>query len=196
MTTSLDKEFWTSRWKDGSTGWDIGYASTPLSRYIDLLEDKNLRILIPGAGNGYEAEYAWKKGFSHVHVLDISPEPLAQFRVRVPDFPQESLIEANFFDHSGVYDLILEQTFYCALDPALRDSYVTHMAELLARDGVLAGLLFNFPLTHEGPPFGGSEEEYRQRFSRCFDIVRMDPESDSIAPRAGRELFFIACKKG
>ena len=57
MSTGDQKEYWINRYKEERTGWDIGYPSTPLKEYIDQLQDKNLRILIPGAGNGYEAEY-------------------------------------------------------------------------------------------------------------------------------------------
>ena len=56
------------------TGWDIGGPSTPLVKYFDQLADKQRKILIPGAGNAYEAEYLWAQGFSNVHVLDIAPQ--------------------------------------------------------------------------------------------------------------------------
>ena len=53
----FDKEYWNEKYLQGSAGWDIGYASTPLVEYFSQLTDKNLRILIPGCGNAYEAEY-------------------------------------------------------------------------------------------------------------------------------------------
>ena len=46
----FNKEFWTKRYQDNEAGWDLGTISTPLKEYIDQLTDKNLRILIPGAG--------------------------------------------------------------------------------------------------------------------------------------------------
>ncbi|MDX1544111.1 MAG: SAM-dependent methyltransferase, partial [Christiangramia sp.] len=49
----MNSEFWSTRYRDNRTGWDIGYISTPLKEYIDQLEDKELKILIPGAGNSY-----------------------------------------------------------------------------------------------------------------------------------------------
>jgi len=63
-------------------GWDIGYPSTPIKEYADQLTDKSIQILIPGAGNAYEAEYLWKQGFSNVHILDISEIPLKEFKKR------------------------------------------------------------------------------------------------------------------
>ena len=114
---SSDKEYWTQRYKDDLTGWDIGAVSTPLKTYFDQLTDKNMRILIPGAGNAHEAAYLHKQGFTNVFILDISEIPLNEFKKRNPDFTEEHLIEKDFFKHKGVYDLIIEQTFFCSIVP-------------------------------------------------------------------------------
>ena len=94
----LTKDFWNNRYKNKETGWDIGYVSTPLKNYIDQLENKEIRILIPGCGNGYEAEYLHQKGFNNVFLLDIAPMALQQFSERVPDFPKKHLIQENFLN--------------------------------------------------------------------------------------------------
>ncbi|GIV42652.1 MAG: hypothetical protein KatS3mg034_1962 [Vicingaceae bacterium] len=57
----MKREYWEERWNKGETGWDIGYASPPLIEYAMQLEDKNKKILIPGAGNAYEAEFLVEK---------------------------------------------------------------------------------------------------------------------------------------
>jgi thiopurine S-methyltransferase len=59
----------------------------------------------------------------------------------------------------------------------------------------MAGLLFKFPLTQEGPPFGGSEEEYKNYFEPYFEINTMEEAYNSIAPRKDKELFFILKKR-
>ncbi|MDH5647012.1 MAG: TPMT family class I SAM-dependent methyltransferase, partial [Candidatus Heimdallarchaeota archaeon] len=59
---------WNKRYADKQTGWDIGSISTPLKQYFDQLTDTSLRLLIPGAGNSYEAEYLYSKGFQNVTV--------------------------------------------------------------------------------------------------------------------------------
>ena len=93
------------------------------------------------------------------------------------------------------FDLILEQTFFCALDPNLRKSYVSKMEKMLNPNGKVSGLLFNFPLTEVGPPFGGSIEEYQKLFSGKFKIKTLEKAHNSIKPRADKELFFIFEKK-
>ncbi|RYF89397.1 MAG: SAM-dependent methyltransferase, partial [Chitinophagaceae bacterium] len=100
----------------------------------------------------------------------------------------------DFFELHEQFDLIIEQTFFCALSPALRVAYVSHMYKLLKEEGKLAGLLFNRSFDG-GPPFGGSKEEYVKLFSPLFEIVTMEACYNSIAPRAGSELFFILKKK-
>ena len=185
----LEESYWTDRYDKEETGWDIGHISSPIKEYIDQLGDKSLRILIPGAGNAYEAEYLWKEGFKNVWVLDISTVPLAHLKQRVPDFPEDQLIHGDFFDHSGQYDLILEQTFFCALDPKLRPAYVEKVKDLLRPGGKLVGLLFQIPLHSDKPPFGGNIEEYLNLFSSKFSIETMETAYNSIAPRMGNELF-------
>ena len=65
------------------------------------------------------------------------------------------------------------------------------MASLLNPKGKLAGLLFDFPLTNEGPPFGGSKTEYTNLFSNSFYLKTLEIAYNSIKPRENKELFFI-----
>lgn len=191
----LDENFWTSKYDSKLTGWDIGYVSRPLKEYIDTLNDKNLKILIPGGGNSYEAEYLHNSGFKNVYVIDISIRPLQNLRKRLPDFPENHLIHGDFFALATQFDLILEQTFFCALHPELRTDYANKMHELLTDDGKLVGLLFNISLNDDHPPFGGNEHEYRELFGQKFDVEIMETAYNSIPARAGNELFIKMKKK-
>lgn len=189
MFMKLDKSYWNNRYLNDDAKWNIGYPSTPIKSYIDQLDDKNIRVLIPGAGNAYEVEYLWQQGFSNVYLLDFSEKALQNFKERVPDFPTEQLISADFFAHEGTYDLILEQTFFCAINPELRPAYAEKMHQLLHKEGKLVGLLFDAPLNTDHPPFGGHKEEYLNYFETLFEILSFDLAYNSIAPRAERELF-------
>lgn len=191
----FNKEFWTARYQNNETGWDLGAPSTPLKEYIDQLKDENLSILIPGAGNAYEAEYLFNKGFKIITVIDISSEPLKNIQKRLPDFPKENLIFGDFFDHTKQYDLILEQTFFCALNPSLREKYVEQMYKLLKPAGKLVGVVFTAPLNTEMPPFAATKEEYLSLFSPKFNLKVFDTCYNSIKPREGRELFINFEKK-
>jgi thiopurine S-methyltransferase len=191
----FDKQYWTDRWINHQTGWDVGKISDPFVSFFSELKDRELRILIPGGGNGYEGEFLFKQGFRNVYVLDIAHQPLANLKLRLPEFPEENLLCQDFFTLDDSFDLIIEQTFFCALDPSLRTEYVKKMHQLLKPGGRLAGLLFNFPLTDDGPPFGGDENEYRSLFSPYFSLNVLKPAENSIAPRSGRELWFEFTRK-
>lgn len=186
-----NEAFWSEKYNSGETGWDIGHISTPLKEYIDQLSNKDLKILIPGGGNSYEAEYLFNNGFTNTFVVDISAIPLRNFSLRVPSFPKENLLHSDFFELEDSFDLILEQTFFCALNPSLREMYVNKMGQLLKAGGKLVGLLFNIPLNSHQPPFGGNKEEYISLFSEKFKIERMETAYNSIPKRKGNELFFI-----
>ena len=197
--TSAEKQFWSQRYQEAETGWDIGYPSTPIKEYIDQIENKGLKILIPGAGNAYEAEYLFQQGFQQVYVLDIAQAPLDAFAKRNPEFPKDHLICGNFFEHDEQYDLILEQTFFCSFPPTAENRvlYAQKMASLLNPNGKLVGLWFDFPLTDdmEKRPFGGSKEEYLSYFSRYFEVLTFERAHNSIQPRMGNELFGIFRRK-
>jgi hypothetical protein len=94
----------------------------------------------------------------------------------------------DFFEHQGAYDVIIEQTFFCALPPTMRQKYVWKMHQLLAKEGKITGLLFNRTF-ESGPPFGGSQEEYTLLFQQAFKFLKMEVCQNSATPRAGSELF-------
>lgn len=191
---------WEQRWQAGQTGWDLGEASPPLTDYADQIsvDQRDLRVLIPGCGNGYEALHLLKNGFSQITMLDIAPTAIDHIRQRLDKmFPawneRLELVCADFFNFSEKFDLVLEQTFFCALEPSLRPDYTHKMHDLLEPGGKLAGVLFNREF-EGGPPFGGSDLEYRRLFEPHFEIKTMAPCYNSIAPRAGSEVFFILKK--
>ena len=189
------EDYWNHKYISSETGWDIGYVSTPLKNYIDQLEDKNIKILIPGGGNSYEAEYLHNHGFQNVFVVDISRVPLQNFQKRVPSFPKKCLLHLDFFDIEDSFDLILEQTFFCAINPSLRSKYALKSNKLLTENGKLTGVLFDAPLNTEAPPFGGNKTEYLEIFEPYFNIEIMERSHNSISERLGIELFIKMHKK-
>ena len=191
----LNQTYWQSRYLDESTPWDVGHVAPPLKSFLDSLQDKNLRILIPGAGRAYEALYLHRQGFRQVFVCDWVAEAFDLLRAEAPDFPAAQLLCGDFFELEGEFDLILEQTFFCAIPPSLRSSYVSKVAALLPQGGTLAGLLFASAFDKAGPPFGGTENEYRMLFSGKFEIKQLAPAKNSILPRAQNELLFQFIKK-
>ena len=186
--STLDQTFWSTRYKEQETGWDIGFCSTPLQNYFDQLTDNQCKILIPGAGFAHEAKYLHDLGFSNVHVVDLAAEPLAHLSKICPDYPKAHLHHEDFFQHQGEYDIIVEQTFFCALDPKFREDYGKKMRELLKPGGKLIGVLFNKDF-EGGPPFGGNQLEYQKLFEKHFQHVDIQSCYNSIPQRMTSEVF-------
>ena len=123
-------------------GWDLGSISTPIKEYIDQIDKKSKKILIPGCGNAWEGEYLIKNNFKNSYLIDISSQAVSRFKNRVPTFPRKQIFHGDFFSHSEKYDLIIEQTFLSALHPTLREKYAQQMHHLLKPGGKLVGLIF------------------------------------------------------
>jgi SAM-dependent methyltransferase len=133
-------------------------------------------------------------GFADVTCIDISPLLCDRLRASYADAGLRVLC-GDFFAHTATYDLIVEQTFFCALNPSLRNHYAAHMHRLLKPGGKLAGLLFSCVFEKEGPPFGGSAEEYKVCFEPYFEFKVFEPCYNSIPQRAGNELFVVLNKR-
>lgn len=191
----LGETYWNNQYEAGATGWDLGEVSPPLKAYIDQLTNKNLRILIPGCGNTYEADYLLQQGFTDITVIDIAPLLIAQLKEKYKGNPHIKIIPGDFFTHEGTYDLILEQTFFCALIPPLRKEYVLKMQELLAPGGKLVGVLFDREFDQQGPPFGGSKCQYEPMFEKGFDLKTFHLCYNSFEKRKNTELFITLVRK-
>jgi methyl halide transferase len=184
----MQKEYWDQRWKLGETGWDLGEVAPPLKAYFDQLTDKQIKILIPGCGNAYEAQYLYEQGFRNVYIIEISSLAVESFKKRYPDFPKNRIIIGDFFEFEGQFDRVIEQTFFCAIDPHRRFEYVQKVKTLLKPGGKLVGLLFDRQFA-DGPPFGGNTSEYAELFAKALKIEQMESAYNSILPRRGSELF-------
>src|SRR5665647_930843 len=150
---NLDDTYWSNRYSDNTAAWDAGTITTPLKEYIDQLTDKNIAILIPGCGNSYEAGYLLQQGFTNITLIDISTVLCKQLEEKFAVYLSSGLtiLCADFFDHQGEYDLVIEQTFFCALLPSTRNAYIEKMYGLLKNNGKLAGVLF-LSLIHISEP--------------------------------------------
>ncbi len=190
----FNKDFWNNKYLTGETAWDTNRIVLPIKEYIDQLTNKELKILIPGAGNAYEVEYLYQLGFKNVYLLDWSDGAVENFKKRTVDFPDDQILIMDFFELQEQFDLVLEYTFFCALNPELRNNYVDKIDQILRTEGKLVGVLFDWD-KEDGPPFGGSIAEYKSLFSPKFEINVLESCYNSIPPRAGKEVFIKLTKK-
>ena len=193
--SSLGEAYWNNQYIGNSTGWDLGEVSPPIKEYIDQLTNKNLRILIPGCGNTYEAEYLLAHQFTNITVIDIAPALVEKLKKKYTSNSCIKILLGDFFEHEGEYDLIIEQTFFCAISPTLREKYVAKMKSLLAPNGKLTGVLFDTVFEHEGPPFGGRKAQYVSLFEKHFNLKHFEKCYNSFHKRKETELFISLVKK-
>lgn len=188
INNNFNRTYWTQRWTNGETAWDIGGPAPAIMNYFQKFEPKDIAILIPGCGNAYEAKALWDLGFADITVIEIVADKAAELQHK---FSQTGIkvIQGDFFQHEGCYDYIIEHTFFCSLPIHLRPEYARQMSHLLQDSGKLIGLLFNREFPGDEPPFGGDIETYTSIFEPYFTEIMIAAATNSIEPRAGTEVF-------
>ncbi|PSR17830.1 SAM-dependent methyltransferase, partial [filamentous cyanobacterium CCP3] len=145
-----------------------------------------------GAGRGHDAVFFDQHGFE-VTAVDFAPSAIQALeeQPQAQNLPLRPL-QRDIFDllpeYAEQFNYAIEHTCFCAIDPALRPAYVDLVANLLVPDGELLAVFF----THRrsgGPPFGTTVAEVRQLFEPRFEIVTLEPVTNSIPSRQGEEHF-------
>lgn len=180
--------YWSKRWADGRTNWDLGEAAPAIIQYFKDFQPQTIQILIPGCGNAYEAEALYKMGFTNITLVELVPEKAEELRVKFKDTTIK-VVNEDFFIHEGHYDYIIEHTFFCSFPVNLRNAYAQKMCQLLKDGGKLIGLLFNRSFNKDEPPYGGDIETYTKIFEPYFSEILISECTNSVAPRAGKEVF-------
>ena len=187
--------FWSHIYQIGDDGWELGRAAPPIARWLAANPPSGKRVLVAGCGRGHEARLAARLG-ARVTAVDIAPEAVAATRaLAAKEGLTLDVLEADVFALPSAlrFDLILEHTLFCAIDPARRSEYVRAMAAALDKGGQLVGLFWNTGRPG-GPPFAVEEPEVRALMSTHFTIDSCTLAPDSVAARLGRELLMVMTK--
>jgi SAM-dependent methyltransferase len=201
----VDPKFWAGRYQSGQTTWDHGEASPGL---VDFLKEQvgaqhaaPLRpgtVLVPGCGRGHDARVLAKAGFD-VTAIDVVPQAVEEARrlaavdVGAQHAAPLRFEQGDFFDLPpalrGPYDWLFEHTFFCAIDPSLRDRYVETVSGLLKPGGYLLGVFYHIQ-PESGPPFGTTREELIERSTPRFSL-QYECVPRSYPSREGKELLML-----
>jgi Thiopurine S-methyltransferase (TPMT) len=79
--------------------------------------------------------------------------------------------------------LVLKQTFFCAINPTLRQSYANKMNEIIVPQGKLVGVMFDKEFDFAGLPFGGCKCKYEGYFAPYFSFKTFGHCRNSIKAR-------------
>ena len=195
---SLNQKFWNKKYQNKEDKWDLGRPTPVFVNWSKKLKRK-YNILIPGSGRGHDAIYLSNLGHS-VTAVDISNQATNYLSKKVDSLNLKlEVINKNIFDlkeYYGNYDIVLEYTCFCAINPKYRQQYIYTMHKLLKDKGMFVGLLFptNKVKNINGPPFLVDVEETTNTFSNYFRIVNLEKSNYSIKERANNEIFIEMIK--
>ncbi|KAM0947223.1 putative methyl halide transferase [Dioscorea sansibarensis] len=183
---------WEKCWEEGLTPWDLGQP-TPI--FAHLLQTGNLpkgRVFIPGCGSGYDV-VAIAGPERYVVGLDISHTAIKKAKKLSSSLPNASYCTfevADFFTYqpSELFDLIIDYTFFCALDPSMRPAWANQIGDLSKPDGELLTLMFPIGDETGGPPYSVSVPAYEKLLNPIgFKLISVVDNELAIEPRKGRE---------
>ncbi len=188
-------DFWEEIYQAGRAGWDLGGPTPTLHRLLESGEIKPGRLIVLGAGRGHDARDWARQGFT-VTAVDFAADAVGAMRELADPAAPTEIVQADIFnlpaelDHA--FDVVLEYTCFCAINPARRGEYAGVVARLIKPGGTYVALLF--PLDHHtgGPPFAVSIDEALALFrKRKFRLRRREIPEDSVWQRRGLEELLI-----
>jgi SAM-dependent methyltransferase len=197
--SARDSEYWEYRFNSGDTPWELGVPSKVLFEGLSIVFQgekplAGLTVLSPGCGTGSDA-LALADAGATVVAVDWSSHACARLQARLSAGHVGAgagvvrVIQGDFFAlPPEPVDLVCEHTFFCAIDPQARKSYVSTVVRWLKPGGYLVGNFFvleaelarglpGLSLTREGagPPFATTVDELHELLSGAFTIIALRP---------------------
>jgi methyl halide transferase len=206
-------DYWSDAYDSGHDGWDMGSPTPVFAALLQRLGTRlgtlgleaeeaasittpaEPRVLMPCCGRGHDALLFASHGYRVTavdfatpaleHLREESTRRLLHLEARAEDM---FLLDAS---NDAAYDLLLEYTCICAIDPSRRRAFVDLAARVLRPGGHLVTLLFPVDNRPGGPPFAVDADELsrmlREHFVLQYDVI---PDT-SVRPRLGRERLMI-----
>jgi SAM-dependent methyltransferase len=189
---------WQKHYDEDDLKWDIGEVSPAIQWLWKENKLPQGKAIVPGCGQGHEVVYLAERGLQ-VTGVDFAEGAVKLLRHSLATKGlQGQVLQRNFFEleaeHDACYDLLLEQTFFCAILPEDRLKYVATAGRILKPGALLAGLFYE---TGEegGPPFNTTREDIVKIFSEEFAIEYLEKTAYSVEQRAEKELLALLRKK-
>ena len=186
---------WDANYEQGTDGWDLGKPTPVFQR---LLQNQDLlpgRIIVLGAGRGYDAREFARHGFQ-VTAVDFSSQAVQEMhRLANAEAPVE-IMQHDIFtlpeSFNASFDYVLEYTCFCAIDPTRRAEYADLVTRLLKPGGTYIDLAFPLDGRKGGPPFAVSVKEIIDLFqARGFKLISREKPVESIPRRRNAEELLV-----
>ena len=165
---------WEGRYRADDAPWDLGRAPPSLEQLVASIEDRALRVFVPGAGRGHDA-LCWARAGHPVTALDLAPTAVEQGRALTGEPVAWVLGDLFALPPAlrGAFDIVWEQTCLCALPPDRRFDYALAVASVLRPGGTFHGVLWEHG-KEGGPPWSITEEIARDALGGAFEIERIE----------------------
>jgi SAM-dependent methyltransferase len=175
--------------------WNLQEPAEALKDMLPRIKLAKSRVLVLGCGEGHDAALFAREGH-RVVAVDISAEAIARAQAQYSGIGQIDFIQKDLFelDPQQNFDVVFEHTCYCAIDPQRRVELAKAWSRHLMPGGFFMGIFFTYD-KFEGPPFGASEWEIRQRLQKDYHFLFWGRWRKSLPRRQGRELYVLAQKK-
>ena len=186
---------WEANYASQTDGWDLGGPTPVFKRLASNGQFKPGRMIVLGAGRGYDAREFARYGFD-VTAVDFAPLAVHEMkRLADPTAPVE-ILQHDIFTLpetlNNSFDYILEYTCFCAIDPKRRAEYADLVTRLLKPNGIYIDLAFPLDERKGGPPFAVTEAEIFDLFvKRGFRLLSREKPAESVSQRRHAEELFI-----
>ena len=200
MLTQNLPEYWESLYKSKKDVWDMGKTSPILPEFFKHPScPKTGRVLVPGAGRGYDAA-AWAERGHDTVAVDFSQSAFAALNALSEKYPKLSVLNIDLFELSpkstDPFDIIYEYGCFNSIHPGRRDEYFEVWEKMLQPKGIVVAAFYPLIRTTslEGPPHPTSEGELMARLDGVFDVSEKIIPKKSLKERVGKEEIWILRK--
>jgi SAM-dependent methyltransferase len=196
VTECSNSPDWESQYQSGNMPWEKGAPSPGLVDFLAAQPElPRGSVCVPGCGTGHDVRTWARAGFS-AFGYDIAPSAirLAAEATRAANLSAKfQLADFLHAEPPFLFDWVFEHTLFCAIQPDERDAYVRAVLRWLKPQGQYLAVNYLIP-DRDGPPFGTTREELRQRFSPHFELLR-EWVPRSYPNRTGLELMLWWSRK-
>jgi cyclopropane fatty-acyl-phospholipid synthase-like methyltransferase len=200
MLTQNLPEYWEDLYKAKKDVWDLGKASPILEEFFKHAScPKTGRVLVPGAGRGYDAA-AWAQRGHETLAVDFSQTAFAALNSLTEKQRKLTVLNIDLFEltpkSTQPFDIIFEYGCFNSVHPGRRDEYFEVWDRMLQPNGIVIAAFYPLIRTTslDGPPHPTSEGELMARLDGVFDVQEKIIPKKSSKERVGKEEIWILTK--
>ena len=191
--------FWNNKYIKNEDSWNLNYPTPIFIKWSEkILSNNKLNICIPGCGKGYDAIYFASLGHN-VFAVDFSSEATKYLKNK-NIYKNLHILNVDFFkiskNYYNYFDIILEYTFFCAIDPSLRQEYSLICHKILKQNGQFIGIIL--PVIENNcnnPPFFVDIKDFENIFNVLFKLKNKEKSKYSIPQRLNNEILYEYIKE-